>query len=402
MSSTTLNSLAAQEVDQAKRLHLDFLDGIRALAALYVVACHYQSSLHAVSGIEKFATLWLKAGHQAVDVFIVLSGFCLIIPVARTGHLKGGAGRFYARRYRRILPPYYASIILSFLIPALALQTGHPFAHLTPKIMLTNLLLLQDVCANNTVNPVLWSVALECKIYLFFPLLVWILRKKGPVPTLAASALLGYGLAFAFSSRGVSLGEAYPWYLFLFTAGMTSGWLAFKPAPVGEAPGFVPRSGQLRKDALALMLTGMGAILMVALLLRLHFVMPGAYRHMPLIDGGLGIVTAALLLVLTLRHQAVLWLSRLLNLRPLVYIGAFAYSIYLIHVPLQTVQFHLFGNGPFHSVAVNHLLMLIMGMPLIVGFAYLFFLAFERPFLNTRRRETLLETAHAAAISPAP
>ena len=46
--------------------------------------------------------------------------------------------------------------------------------------------------------------------------------------------------------------------------------------------------------------------------------------------------------------------------------------------------------------------MVVVGLPLILGASYLFFLAFERPFLNTKKRETLAETARDAALSPAP
>jgi hypothetical protein len=46
--------------------------------------------------------------------------------------------------------------------------------------------------------------------------------------------------------------------------------------------------------------------------------------------------------------------------------------------------------------------MIVIGLPLILGISYLFFLAVERPFLNTKKHETLAETARDAALSPAP
>ena len=64
------------------------LDGIRGLAALYVVAYHifvrawpkYPSAYHA-----PFWAAWLSYGRGAVAMFIVLSGFSLGLGPARSG-----------------------------------------------------------------------------------------------------------------------------------------------------------------------------------------------------------------------------------------------------------------------------------------------------------------------------
>ena len=103
------------------RLRLDFLDGLRGLAALYVLL--YHASLRAgvlaaaapaqpvAKAISVLHFCLLGYGHLAVAVFIVLSGYCLMLPVARTegAVLPGGALAFIQRRARRILPPYYAA-----------------------------------------------------------------------------------------------------------------------------------------------------------------------------------------------------------------------------------------------------------------------------------------------------
>src|SRR3954462_13179518 len=85
---------------------LDFLDGLRGLAALYVVLHHAAlevpgGSLSPVSGI--FRGL-LRQGHFAVAVFIVLSGYCLMRPVASdpSGRVRGGWRAYLLRRARRI------------------------------------------------------------------------------------------------------------------------------------------------------------------------------------------------------------------------------------------------------------------------------------------------------------
>src|SRR5689334_14181642 len=103
--------------------HLDYLDGLRALAALFVLFCHalqspwpYIYSRYPPPALHLF-TGWLYHGHFAVDVFIVLSGFCLMLPVVRgDGTLRGGAKRFFRRRARRILPTYYGALAFSLIL----------------------------------------------------------------------------------------------------------------------------------------------------------------------------------------------------------------------------------------------------------------------------------------------
>ena len=85
-----------------------------------------------------------------------------------------------------------------------------------------------------------------------------------------------------------------------------------------------------------------------------------------------------------------------------MFVGTFAYSMYLIHAPLLQVLWQTLFV-PLHARPLMLLAAYwLVGTPLIVGCAYLFFLAFERPFLNTRRKETLAETARDAALAPAP
>jgi peptidoglycan/LPS O-acetylase OafA/YrhL len=79
------------------RIRLDFLDGIRGLAAPYVVIHHAymevawwqafpgQHIYHGERLPEQFlrAMHFLTSGQLAVDTFIVLSGYCLMLPIVR-------------------------------------------------------------------------------------------------------------------------------------------------------------------------------------------------------------------------------------------------------------------------------------------------------------------------------
>ncbi len=64
-------------------------------------------------------------------------------------------------------------------------------------------------------------------------------------------------------------------------------------------------------------------------------------------------------------------------------LGAFSYSLYLIHLPLIEKMNSLVRRHfpPLEGLAV----MMIVGLPVSLLAAYLFHLAFERPFLSERR-----------------
>jgi peptidoglycan/LPS O-acetylase OafA/YrhL len=100
------------------RLRLASLDGIRGLAALYVVVFHLGTILKPVmTNLSKPWRLLLRAtehGHAAVVAFIVLSGFLLMLPIVRENRPMSLQG-YFLRRSRRILPPYFAALILFLL-----------------------------------------------------------------------------------------------------------------------------------------------------------------------------------------------------------------------------------------------------------------------------------------------
>ena len=68
------------------RIRLAYLDGLRGLAALYVVLFHvYQecSTMGEMSPMLLSLVRFLGEGEIAVSIFIVLSGYCLMLPVAQ-------------------------------------------------------------------------------------------------------------------------------------------------------------------------------------------------------------------------------------------------------------------------------------------------------------------------------
>ena len=95
---------------------VEWLDGVRALAASFVVLHHVW--LMSFNGFPDnngpWLTGWLAYGHLAVAVFIVISGFSLTLSPSRHGYsLSEGGWGFLRRRFWRIVPPYWAALVIS-------------------------------------------------------------------------------------------------------------------------------------------------------------------------------------------------------------------------------------------------------------------------------------------------
>ena len=95
------------------RVHLDFLDGIRGLAALYVFVIMHSAAWILVSDAPHRRWVlamspFISEGKLAVAVFIVLSGFCLTLPVTHAGtHFTCAAESWaYLKRRGRRDPPH--------------------------------------------------------------------------------------------------------------------------------------------------------------------------------------------------------------------------------------------------------------------------------------------------------
>lgn len=96
-------------------------------------------------------------------------------------------------------------------------------------------------------------------------------------------------------------------------------------------------------------------------------------------------VWAMCLLIAISKHEQSL-LSRWLSFKPLVWLGTFAYSIYLVHAPLLQV-FWQFIFVPLQQKPLAMLWALVLvATPLIIALSYAFFLACERPFLRRKSR----------------
>ncbi|UOQ70111.1 acyltransferase family protein [Hymenobacter cellulosilyticus] len=375
--------------------HLAYLDGLRGLTALYVVLHHALTQINgtftaATVPAGSIASIPVKAftflfghGRLAVDMFIVISGFCLMLPIVRNkGHMKVGPREFFAKRAKRILPPYYLALAFSMLLiyTVIGEQTGTHWdiaIPVTSTDIVTHLLLLQDLFYSTCykINHVFWSISVEWRIYFAFPLLVYIWRRLGALRTTAltvGSGLLLYGLTVllaGFDQTGLNPVSISADYLGLFAIGMLAAELSFT-----QQESMISWRNRIPLN-LILLVTPVATLVLQRLNTN-----GNNHAFVVLSDLLMGLFSAGLLLAVSTGRMATT--HRYLSWRPLVLIGTFAYSLYLVHAPLLQV-FSKYVAIPLNLAPLPSILLFVfVATPLITACCYLFYLVAERPFIT--------------------
>ncbi|MCW2541845.1 MAG: acyltransferase 3 [Frankiales bacterium] len=284
------------------------LDGVRALAVLLVVTWHVRSG--ALSGVN---------GDFGVSIFFILSGFLITTLAIREEHRTGrfSYAAFMIRRVFRIWPLLWLGILVyAVAIYGLHLDNrGVAFARAVPYYIFyfpEYPLFSHPPVLAHADGPVpfsgVWSIGIEEKFYLIWPLLAFgLLKARRGRGWLALAMAVGFYLVQAFGTYTAAK------YLY-----------AYAPIAVGSAlalmldtvPGytFFQRFFPRWLGVLALM----GSI-------ALNAFRPGVF-----VNAFHELLVAALIGAVVVRPDTVG--ARLLSGRVLARIGALSYGLYLFHV----------------------------------------------------------------------
>lgn len=364
---------------------LAFIEGLRGIAALYVVFTHFGSMVDPshLSGTKSEAPQWLQNiihplwyGHLAVAAFIVLSGYCLQTSLfgGRDGRIHK-FGKFYGRRAKRILPPYYATLIFSIIVtiyvtvPA-AKQIGMPFSQYVPATqenVLAHVFMYHNFDPNMMykLNGVLWSIAIEWQLYLLFPILVALMFKVGRFMYVAATAAAAILVLMYFP---VAL-RLYVWYVPLFALGMAASHLAYRP---NLRVGILPRLA-----AYVFVLSAIGCGYFCNLEGGL------TPKLVPICDAFVGLAVASLVYLGTVAPWTPF--TKLFAWKPIAGLGFFSYSLYLMHHPIEQVLYYVCKPSWVQGPELGAAYLMVFCLPVILLTCYLFSLLFELPFMATRK-----------------
>src|SRR5947207_15736154 len=139
------------------------LDLLRALAIIVVVIYHAALLGFNLPGrVDRFG--WL-----GVDLFFVLRGYLivgqLLAPLARDQRIN--LGRFFARRALRIMPAYFAVLVIYFLLPS-----WREYPEMSQPLW-KFILSIQNVALHGgTAFSHAWSLAVEDQFYLCLPFIL--------------------------------------------------------------------------------------------------------------------------------------------------------------------------------------------------------------------------------------
>ncbi len=369
-----------------KRVHLPYLDGLRGLASLYVVLVHVEPSMS-----DQLPLLWtlffrtMKYGAFSVISFIVLSGYVLMMPVARSenGQLSGSFINYIKRRSRRILPPYYMALFFSILLGLFVLafekftnfqwNEAAGIGSFSPKFdfidVLTHLFLVHNLSDTTytTINSPMWTVATEWQIYFLFPLfLLPIWRRLGLLSVIIITFAIGVTPIYLLNGLFAS---ANPWLLGIFCLGMAAADIGFS-----QKPKLVAIRNSLPWNRLAIIFT---CIAFITEWRRLEL-------HIWINQSFAGLAFACLFISLTksiIDGKPPSLVLQILQHPWAIALGTFSYSLYLTHGPvLVFVRYFLFhlSISPDMFAAASYLLGTVMSLII----AYWFYLFFERPFMS--------------------
>jgi peptidoglycan/LPS O-acetylase OafA/YrhL len=371
------------EVATARPQRVAGLEGIRGLAALYVVADHvFLRAFHGYpAGHTPFWAAWFIYGRFAVVVFIVVSGFSLALRPAREGWRLDGIRQFARRRARRILAPYWAALAFSLAVAWLVQPQpgqGVPDA----RSVLVNGLLVQNVVGAPSPDQPLWSMAVEAQLYILFPLLLVMIRRWSAIAMVATVtvAVTAVGIAGPHIARlHVFVIQSAPDLAALFAVGILTAAIVSAGSARQAWPW--PRLALAAVSPVVAVMWWRGSA--------------WTLDNLFWVDLALAPAVACLLAGLATSRPA--RLVGLLEWRPLRSLGASSYSLYLTHAPIVAVIYERVVAGRFARGVPAFLVSLALVVPLTLAFARVFASVFEAPCRQRRGSSGTMRPPRARA-----
>lgn len=363
------------------------LDGLRGLAILLVILCHYiGTSDHAPLGFLPHRFLMaFSAGWSGVDLFFVLSGFLIggiLLAARETPHYFRA---FYMRRVFRILPIYYAWIFLFaatvvtaiLFFPARLPVTSHDLLRVPVQLLFLQNIFIGMPHFTWTWFVVTWTLAIEEQFYLVAPPLIRFLSPRRFVCVLVAAIVLAPVLRFLlyrYWAPGTYLSVfLMPCRADSLSCGMLLA-VAWRHARFRE---FIRTRAKLLHALLLFLFLGVGGLLW-------WLVHPLNIITVTIGFSWLAFFYTALLLAVI--SQPAGRLAGLARWRFLSWLGGISYCVYLLHGTLLYFAHDIFFHADPRLYTLKQLAVSILALLVTFLIASVSWRFFEKPLIQRGHR----------------
>lgn len=295
------------------KVRLEELDALRGLAALAVVLYHYTTRYGELFEHEKATYFSFDYGYLGVNLFFMISGFVIFMTMKKTDLWKD----FARKRALRLYPAYIVSVIITFAFVKLYGLEGREVSYFEGVF---NLTMLQGfVPGISHVDGVYWSLTAELTFYVIIGLVIfWGIKKR-------IFIVMTTWLVFSFLIQGIAYiteNHIIPQALVMYSLASYShlfvaGGIFYLIREKVEVKYYV--------------------VLLLCLLNQFTF--------NNLVSS---IITVFFFFIFYLMINNKM---KIINIRPLTFLGGISYSLYLIHQNLGYIVIEIMeNNGLLHEI----------------------------------------------------